>query len=323
MKGEIRRCSICGNEFVTVKGNEKFCSAECREENAKILRYSYKYHPEPKSCVVCGKTFQPHTSRCLTCSPKCSEIWHHKNQDAKRAQEHKKEMIKQYGSWEAYERYYRQKAGKLSAERNRQKAKPEQLSFKFIYSGKCVVCGSPFETLNPAQRTCGKKCSKKLKYARMSNRIPKEQIIDKDITLEALYRRDSGVCYLCGKQCDWNDKRDNCVGDNYPSIDHIHPVSKGGLHSWKNVRLAHMKCNIEKSDAVLSNEGQYISVSPPPKRKNVCKMVGQYTKNGELIRTYASTAEAERLTCIKQKGIQNCARGETKSYKNYVWKYCA
>ena len=77
----------------------------------------------------------------------------------------------------------------------------------------------------------------------------------KDITLEALFRRDKGVCHICGGQCDWEDMRYNAdgykiAGDMYPSIDHVMPVSKGGLHAWSNVRLAHRYCNTIKCDAV-------------------------------------------------------------------------
>lgn len=58
--------------------------------------------------------------------------------------------------------------------------------------------------------------------------------------------------HLCGGLCDWEDYvvRDGVVicGDWYPSIDHVIPVSKGGLHSWENVKLAHRKCNTRKGN---------------------------------------------------------------------------
>ena len=115
----------------------------------------------------------------------------------------------------------------------------------------CIVCGKEYETYNPAQKTCSKECGKKLAHAHKHKRIPKSQLVDKDITLEALYRRDSGVCYLCGEKCDWNDKTDKSVGPAYPSIDHMIPIAKGGLHAWTNVKLAHFECNWKKSDALL------------------------------------------------------------------------
>lgn len=72
-------------------------------------------------------------------------------------------------------------------------------------------------------------------------------MIDNDITLQALFKRDKGVCQLCGKPCDWEDITEHegtfIAGNNYPSIDHITPLSCGGEHSWGNVRLAHRHCN--------------------------------------------------------------------------------
>ena len=38
------------------------------------------------------------------------------------------------------------------------------------------------------------------------------------------------------------------VGAMYPSIDHVKPISKGGLHEWGNVQLAHFSCNSKKGD---------------------------------------------------------------------------
>ena len=55
------------------------------------------------------------------------------------------------------------------------------------------------------------------------------------------------------KECDLYDYEITDIGtmiagDNYPSIDHIIPISKGGTHQWNNVQLAHRKCNRMKSN---------------------------------------------------------------------------
>jgi 5-methylcytosine-specific restriction endonuclease McrA len=80
-------------------------------------------------------------------------------------------------------------------------------------------------------------------------------MVDKDITVQGLFLRDGGRCYLCGKACDWADKIeiDGTIicGNRYPSIDHVRPLSKGGLHSWDNVKLAHRICNSLKNDQVV------------------------------------------------------------------------
>lgn len=71
---------------------------------------------------------------------------------------------------------------------------------------------------------------------------------DDDITLLGVYKRDGGICRICGlpvvieKKDGWKTHKD------YPSIDHIIPLSKGGTHTWDNVQLAHISCNSAKGD---------------------------------------------------------------------------
>lgn len=79
---------------------------------------------------------------------------------------------------------------------------------------------------------------------------------DWSISLKKLYERDGGVCYLCGRPTDWEDYRQDgdvfIAGGNYPSIDHVIPLSRGGTHQWDNVKLAHFFCNSCKSDSIAA-----------------------------------------------------------------------
>ena len=115
----------------------------------------------------------------------------------------------------------------------------------------CPVCGKEF-IKGKRRKYCSNKCANKNRNRIKDNRIDPKAIVDKDITLQSSYKKDGGVCHLCGGLCDWDDYvvRDGVVicGDWYPSIDHVIPVSKGGLHSWENVKLAHRKCNTRKGN---------------------------------------------------------------------------
>lgn len=71
---------------------------------------------------------------------------------------------------------------------------------------------------------------------------------DHSITLKDLIARFDGVCQLCGLPIDESDMKDGHCQGNYPSLDHIKPLSKGGTHTWDNVQLAHVKCNAGKQD---------------------------------------------------------------------------
>lgn len=120
------------------------------------------------------------------------------------------------------------------------------------YLKECKHCGKLFWTHDSHVVNCSKECTKKEINKGADDRLNKSNIIDRDITLEKLFNRENGKCYLCGGECDWEDYvvRDGnyIVGDNYPSIDHVIPLAKGGKHEWENVRLAHKKCNTVKRD---------------------------------------------------------------------------
>lgn len=117
---------------------------------------------------------------------------------------------------------------------------------------KCPICGKDFKTWKSKKETCSPECSKKYHLA---DRRLADRIIDRGITLEKLSARDGNQCQICGLFVDWTDfvKHDNHVtcGRMYPSIDHIKPLSLGGLHSWGNVQLAHMVCNTRKNNRYI------------------------------------------------------------------------
>lgn len=112
-----------------------------------------------------------------------------------------------------------------------------------------VRCTDTGEIIQRSMRTF--RGNKHLTKARRRIRI-KQGLIDKDITIDKLYDKDKGVCYICGGECDRNDIKLVAgywiAGDRYPSIDHVKPLAKGGQHSWDNVRLAHYRCNVIKND---------------------------------------------------------------------------
>lgn len=55
------------------------------------------------------------------------------------------------------------------------------------------------------------------------------------VSRKLVYERDGGKCHLCGKK----------VGKHW-HLDHIVPLARGGEHSYKNVAVAHAKCNGSK-----------------------------------------------------------------------------
>lgn len=124
------------------------------------------------------------------------------------------------------------------------------------HTKQCVVCGNTFTAKNKRAVCCSGKCTRKRNnsISTQRKRLRRKNYMqgDKDISLLELYKKEKGKCYLCGGNCDLNDyvevKGSVICGDNYPSIDHVIPLSKGGMHTWNNVRLAHRICNTKKGN---------------------------------------------------------------------------
>lgn len=125
---------------------------------------------------------------------------------------------------------------------------------------KCIHCGKIFTTTYNRQSYCLDECYRKHRNQKLEirKRLKLYELIDNgaydsSISLETLIIRDRNRCHICEGKCNKNDFEiidDNfIVGKDYPSIDHIVPVSKEGSHTWDNVKLAHHYCNTIKSNS--------------------------------------------------------------------------
>lgn len=62
-----------------------------------------------------------------------------------------------------------------------------------------------------------------------------------------VFERDHWTCHICGKPIPWGTA---LCAPLSPTLDHVWPMSKGGPHSYENVKAAHFICNSIKSDSV-------------------------------------------------------------------------
>ena len=128
----------------------------------------------------------------------------------------------------------------------------------------CAECGQTFETTDSQRVYCSLECRKRRINRKSDQRLSKYGQKENGITLAKLYRRDRGICYICGRTCDLNDKitdeRGTIIcGSAYPSIEHVIPLSLGGPNTWDNVRLACRGCNTKKnrqSDIKICADGR-------------------------------------------------------------------
>ena len=135
-------------------------------------------------------------------------------------------------------------------ERERKRQEAEQRRIENTVTKVCRMCGIEFETTNSQRVFCSSECSHLWQNRRSYNRIPKDKRIDKGINALSLFKRDNGVCWICGGKCDLNDYTTRngafIAGDWYPSVDHIIAICDGGEDSWENVKLSHRICNTRR-----------------------------------------------------------------------------
>ena len=226
---------------------------KCNEDTVKFLeiRGYTNIHRIGESqyfsciCTVCGEEstfFHPTSNKdCLYRCPHCERRKRDELRDLKKEIE-----SRICGIIREKERDERRK----QREREAEERKRERLEAR---KHPCPICGAETTNLKYCSVKCKRKAYNGEKYARRYARL-KAAIVDGDITLERLYKRDKGVCHICGELCNYHDFKEEqgvfIAGESYPSIDHVVPLSIGGEHSWSNVKLAHRHCNSLKGNRV-------------------------------------------------------------------------
>lgn len=312
------KCEYCGKELDSPR-KKKFCSKTCCTISAHI-RYgtnrNFDPNPTKKICVVCGKEFETRRKATVTCSHECS---------IKREKSRPRKAPRYKHTWEEWSELRRKQKEVTEAQKKEEKRAYKE---QHIVTRECVICGSAFSCMDYEQnKTCSPICSKKYKNSKhcKDKRIPKDRIYDNDINNHLLFKRDKGKCWICGGMCEWEDIENYNgkirYGKKYPSVDHVIPVSLNGTHSWDNVRLAHLGCNIEKGDTLIGFQPLEKETAYRYKKKGSSKRTIQKTVEGEIVRVWESTAQIRRELNVNDKRIQDVCRGRGKSAFGYRWEY--
>jgi len=120
-------------------------------------------------------------------------------------------------------------------------------------SKECAYCSNPFViplSENAANMYCSSRC-----YNKSSKKVsgnPKKRAAHYNVEYEYInYRRvfdvDDWRCYICGVKT----QKDNIYADDAAELDHVIPLSKGGPHTYDNVRCSCRKCNGDKHDSII------------------------------------------------------------------------
>lgn len=272
----MKKCILCNKEINN--NNNQYCSRECYKIDVHNKRIKF-------ICKNCGEEFfKKPQSNCknLFCTPKCG--FEYKRKSIKRyclncnselesnQKEYCSKQCKIKHKTKEYichhcnnkfnstrEKKYCSKECQLEANKKQMRERKKKLFIPELK--KCKYCNNEFITQFKKSKTyCSDECKRKMNNllsklhdGKRAERIQRNGKIHNDITLKKLYKKHKGLCSICGEKCDYEDYSISKEGyfianSNYPSIDHIIPIAKGGTHTWNNVQLAHRICNSIKND---------------------------------------------------------------------------
>lgn len=232
-------CEHCGDTFSADVSHryKKYCNDACR--NKSYMKNNFRYE---SSCKICEAHIVSYHERKF-CSSACLDA------DV----EESKEKRMRLEETEKEQRLKLSAIKKLSmslerlAERKRVCPHCSEEFHMSIDGASYKYCGNCYMVAIRENRRIARRGNSRDKRWRTNGKP------DYSINLLKLHQKDNGICYLCNEQTDYEDmivtsEGYYIAGGDYPSIDHVIPIAKGGLHQWENVKLAHRRCNYIKSD---------------------------------------------------------------------------
>jgi hypothetical protein len=133
----------------------------------------------------------------------------------------------------------------------------------------CIQCGNEFkvgkgvaqERVMKLEGFCSKTCQSDFKsdkesdhkYAYSMKRMAKyfNASYDETITRREIFRSANGICAICGALTHFENSKE--YSPLLATVDHIIPWTKGGGHTWENVQLCCLRCNIVKGNRMAKS----------------------------------------------------------------------
>jgi hypothetical protein len=81
---------------------------------------------------------------------------------------------------------------------------------------------------------------------RRRKRVAESERVDRGISTLALRKRDGSRCHICKRTMDFKPGKKGEYKPLRASIEHLTPISQGGLHIWENVVLTCLACNLAR-----------------------------------------------------------------------------
>lgn len=268
-----KKCITCGRSFMSTDKNSKCCSSACGLKQGHIARESTKKY---YICQHCGKPFwRPNAFRMKYCSKECE----YEVRRLKAEERHKNKLLKEKAMYyyncaycgKPFNTYYPNNiyCSETCSYNGNLRLKREQWAEAYIpRTFICKECGAEVITKCADTRkefccqTCMNKYNRRIehqtdrhkKYLSNYKQRREKQIHSafvEHVSYHDLYKRDCGICQICGLPVLYDKQADDSWG---ATIDHIVPLSKGGAHSMNNCQITHRICNSLKSD---NDEGSF------------------------------------------------------------------
>lgn len=237
-------CAECGagiNRKSTLERRVKaFCNADCRSKFYGTRKVS-------RACLFCSAPFICNESNELKkyCSQECG---HKARKNKVKTERQCVTCSKPFATAFDHQRFcstvcrLADRFVRVYGERS----KPTQYTSTCAWCNEAIVKDTPFYHPTHYHRDCAKKAER----ARYRLKTIKRQGASTGIriSVDELAERDGFICYLCNGQVDMTVPR---LSPNGATVDHIVPISRGGLDTLENIKLTHWKCNRAKGAKLI------------------------------------------------------------------------
>ena len=215
-----RQCECCNQLFRPKSVRVKYCTNECANKHKSELyrKPDSKMQQNKKTVNGCsiGDNCQLHYTQCKSCGGKRPTLKKKIYCSIKCSRDH---------------RYL------LDCQSGKRK--------RFRGLTVCQWCGSKrFNRVHANKSFCSAKCSSKHNKSQRRHR-KRAGVYQRGINWQTAVKRFGWGCACCRIEC-VRPKGFNLP--NEATLDHVHPIAKGGTHTWDNVQVLCRSCNTMKND---------------------------------------------------------------------------